>query len=65
MLIATHPQIVLVAMAYAYLASAFIGMAVTRFGIAAAAAGRGTPRVERPPTRDADVAAIADGSYGV
>jgi CDP-diacylglycerol--serine O-phosphatidyltransferase len=31
MLIATHPRFVLVAMAYSYLASAFIGMAITRF----------------------------------
>src|SRR5436309_533069 len=30
-LIATHPRFVLIAMAYAYLASAFIGMAITRF----------------------------------
>jgi len=31
MLIATHPRFILVAMAYSYLASAFIGMAITRF----------------------------------
>jgi phosphatidylserine synthase len=31
MLIATHAQAVLVAMAYTYLASAFIGMAINRF----------------------------------
>jgi CDP-diacylglycerol--serine O-phosphatidyltransferase len=31
MLIATHPKIVLVVMAYGYLASAFIEMAITRF----------------------------------
>jgi len=30
MLIATHPRFVLVAMAYSYLASAFVGMAITR-----------------------------------
>jgi phosphatidylserine synthase len=30
-LVATHPRFVLVAMAYTYLASAFIGQAVTRF----------------------------------
>jgi CDP-diacylglycerol---serine O-phosphatidyltransferase len=30
-LIATHPRFVLVVMAYAYLASAFVGMALTRF----------------------------------
>jgi CDP-diacylglycerol--serine O-phosphatidyltransferase len=31
MLIATHPRFMLVAVAYSYLASAFIGMAITRF----------------------------------
>jgi len=31
MAIATHPRFVLVAMAYAYLASAFVGLALTRF----------------------------------
>ena len=31
MLITTHPRFVLVAMAYAYLASGFIGLAITRF----------------------------------
>ena len=31
MLIATHPRVVLVVLAYSYLASAFVGMAVTRF----------------------------------
>ena len=31
MAVATHPRLVLVAMAYTYLASAFIGMALTRF----------------------------------
>ncbi|PYR37501.1 MAG: CDP-diacylglycerol--serine O-phosphatidyltransferase [Acidobacteria bacterium] len=30
-LIATHPRVVLVVMAYSYLASAFVGMALTRF----------------------------------
>jgi CDP-diacylglycerol--serine O-phosphatidyltransferase len=30
-LVATHPRVVLVVMAYSYLASAFIGMAMTRF----------------------------------
>ena len=30
MAIATHPRFVLVAMAYAYLASAFVGLAVSR-----------------------------------
>jgi CDP-diacylglycerol--serine O-phosphatidyltransferase len=31
MLIATHPRFVLVLLAYSYLASAFIGMAISRF----------------------------------
>jgi CDP-diacylglycerol--serine O-phosphatidyltransferase len=31
MLIATHPRFMLVAIAYVYLASAFVGLAVTRF----------------------------------
>ena len=31
MLINTHPRFVLVLLAYTYLASAFIGMAITRF----------------------------------
>src|SRR4030095_9591906 len=31
MLIATHPRFMLVAMAYSYLASAFVGLAITRF----------------------------------
>ena len=51
MLIATHPRVVLVVMAYSYLASAFIGLAVTRLkhrgGRAAAdqqRAGEPTPR---------------------
>jgi phosphatidylserine synthase len=30
-LIATHPQVVLVTIAYGYLASAFIGLAISRF----------------------------------
>jgi hypothetical protein len=36
--IATHPQWTLVAIAYSYLASAFIGMAITRFKHRGAAA---------------------------
>src|SRR5262245_66436090 len=31
MLIATHPRFMLVAIAYFYLASAFVGLAITRF----------------------------------
>lgn len=52
MAIATHPRIVLVAMAYTYLASAFIGLALTRFrhrGHYAAAA----PAPLEPPSADA------------
>jgi CDP-diacylglycerol--serine O-phosphatidyltransferase len=47
MLVVTHTQIVLVALAYAYLASAFVGLAITRFR------HRGTPgRIEDPaPTQ--------------
>jgi CDP-diacylglycerol---serine O-phosphatidyltransferase len=52
-LIATHPHIVLAVLAYAYLSSAFIGMAVSRFkhrdGHAAA---EGTPVQERSHDRD-------------
>jgi CDP-diacylglycerol--serine O-phosphatidyltransferase len=49
MLIATHPRIVLVAMAYSYLASAFIGMAISRFR------HRGAPAVAgADPRADAD-----------
>jgi CDP-diacylglycerol---serine O-phosphatidyltransferase len=43
MAIATHPRFVLVALAYGYLASAFIGMAITRFkprGVRAPSANR-------------------------
>jgi CDP-diacylglycerol--serine O-phosphatidyltransferase len=46
MLIATHPRVVLLVMAYSYLASAFVGMAITRFryqGQQAQRDGRGAP----------------------
>ena len=47
MLIATHPRFMLVAMAYSYLASAFIGMAISRFR---SRGGRGGTRsTESPP----------------
>jgi len=54
MLIATHPRWVLVVMAYSYLASAFIGLAVSRFGHRG---GRTTADIdhgeeESGPTRD-------------
>lgn len=45
MLIATHPRFVLVAMAYSYLASAFIGMANSRLRHRG---GRGAPQTEEP-----------------
>ena len=47
MLIATHPRIALVAMAYSYLASAFIGLAISRFRHRGAHAPAGAdPRAE-------------------
>jgi CDP-diacylglycerol--serine O-phosphatidyltransferase len=48
MLVATHPQLVLVAFAYGYLASAFIGMAIARFR------HRGAPAVSaiEPPVAE-------------
>jgi len=52
MLITTHPRFVLVAMSYAYLASAFIGMAVSRFRHRG---GRAAPEpnvAPAAPTRD-------------
>jgi CDP-diacylglycerol--serine O-phosphatidyltransferase len=49
MLIATHPRFMLVAMAYSYLASAFVGMAITRFR------HRG-----RLPAADAEAEPVAD-----
>jgi len=55
-LITTHPRFVLVAMAYTYLASAFIGMAITRIkhrggrGLPADAPDQSTPHA--PPARD-------------
>src|SRR6267378_5497691 len=49
MLIATHPRFMLVAMAYSYLASAFVGMAISRFR------HRGAPAVAgADPRADAD-----------
>ena len=49
MAIATHPQWTLVVIAYSYLASAFIGMAITRFKHRGAVpvAGIQQPGVER------------------
>ena len=44
--IATHPQITLLVIAYSYLSSAFIGMAITRFRHRDAA---GTPAASDPP----------------
>jgi CDP-diacylglycerol---serine O-phosphatidyltransferase len=45
MAIATHPQSVLLLMAYSYLASPFVGMAITRFRNRG---GRGVPRPQEP-----------------
>jgi len=45
MLITTHPQVTLVVMAYTYLASAFIGMAISRFR------QRGSDRGESGPAQ--------------
>lgn len=62
MAVATHPRYVLVGMAYTYLASAFVGLAVTRFGRRAPdtaepddAAGTGAPA-------RMDSAALADAA---
>lgn len=53
MAIATHPRFVLVAMAYAYLASAFIGLAVTRFRHRGQVAQSGGRAADTPPAADA------------
>jgi CDP-diacylglycerol---serine O-phosphatidyltransferase len=56
MAIATHPRFVLVAMAYTYLASAFVGMALTRFrhrGHAAALNASATSAASAVPPADA------------
>ena len=52
MLITTHPRFVLVAMSYAYLASAFIGMAVTRFRHRGGRAASEPSVAPATPTRD-------------
>jgi hypothetical protein len=52
MLIATHPRFVLVALSYAYLASAFIGMAVTRFRHRGGRAASEQSVSSATPTRD-------------
>ncbi len=44
-LIATHPRFMLVAVAYSYLASAFIGMAISRFK---SRGGRGEHHASQP-----------------
>jgi CDP-diacylglycerol--serine O-phosphatidyltransferase len=54
-LITTHPRFVLVAMAYSYLASGFIGLAITRFkhrGGRGVAADAQQPATSQPPARD-------------
>lgn len=53
MLIATHPRFVLVAMAYIYLASAFIGMALARFRPRATRSlSEAQDQSSAPPSRD-------------
>ena len=52
MLIATHPRGVLVVMAYTYLASAFIGMAVSRIRHRGGSGTIGQSDSAAPPTRD-------------
>jgi hypothetical protein len=58
MAIATHPKIALVVIAYSYLASAFVGMAVSRVRhhrvAPASATAAGDVRVEAPRRRRAD-----------
>ena len=51
MAIATHPQWTLVVMAYSYLASAFIGMAITRFQHRGAPSAGDRRRRSRAPRR--------------
>ena len=55
MLVVTHPRFVLVAVAYSYLASAFVGMAVARFRHRRgrdASAPHAHPGADHLPTRD-------------
>ncbi len=54
MLITTHPRFVLVLLAYSYLASAFVGMAITRFRRRGGRSvpDEGVPETERPRPRD-------------
>ena len=51
-LIATHPQAMLVVMAYSYLASAFIGLAITRFRHRGAASAQAAVEAEQPSAPD-------------
>ncbi len=53
MAVATHPRIVLVAMAYTYLASAFIGMGLTRFRHRGGQAPAASTAVATPAEPDA------------
>ena len=54
MAIATHPQFVLVAMAYSYLASAFVGMAISRMRHRGDQGQQPSPHAVQidPPSRD-------------
>ncbi len=58
MLIATHPRIVLVVMAYSYLASAFVEMAIVRLR------HRGNPADDTPPVDNPDETKNADPTSG-
>ena len=52
MLIATHPRFMLVVIAYSYLASAFVGLAITRLRHRGAPLPADTTSQERPERRD-------------
>jgi CDP-diacylglycerol--serine O-phosphatidyltransferase len=53
-LVATHPRVVLVVVAYSYLASAFVGQAITRFRRSGRPAQDASPHAVPidPPVRD-------------
>ena len=52
MLVATHPRFMLVAIAYSYLASAFIGLAISRLRHRSAPPASNVAVVEPPDRRD-------------
>ena len=51
-LIATHPQAILLVMAYTYLASAFIGLAITRLRRRGAPSSQAAVEAEQPAVPD-------------